>query len=62
MLFRSIILTASPFIAGGAISLLSPHFYGDVIHEPFIQMGLAGMGGWILIGNVIMRRMVDMRI
>jgi tight adherence protein B len=56
------ILTAAPFIAGGAISLLSPKFYGEVIHEPFIQTGLAAMGFWVFLGNVIMRRMVDMRI
>ena len=56
------ILTAAPFIAGGAISLLSPKFYGEVIHEPFIQTGLAAMGFWVFVGNVIMRRMVDMRI
>ena len=58
----ALILTAAPFVAGGAIFVLSPHFYGDVIHERFIQTGLIGMGVWVLIGNVIMRRMVDMRI
>lgn len=58
----AVILTAAPFIAGGAIFLLSPHFYGDVIHERFIQTGLIGMTVWVAVGNVIMRRMVDMRI
>jgi tight adherence protein B len=58
----ALILTAAPFIAGGSIFLLSPHFYGDVIHERFIQTGLIGMVIWIGIGNLIMRRMVDMRI
>ena len=58
----AIILTAAPFAAGGAIALLSPDFYGEVIHEPFIQTGLAAMGIWVAIGNIIMRRMVDMRI
>ena len=58
----AVILTAAPFTAGGALFLLSPHFYGDVIHERFIQVGLIGMGVWVAIGNLIMRRMVDMRI
>ena len=58
----AVILTAAPFFAGGAIFVLSPHFYGDVIHERFIQVGLIGMGIWVAIGNLIMRRMVDMRI
>ncbi len=58
----AMILTCAPLIAGGAISLLTPKFYGEVIHEPFIQMGLAGFAVWTLIGNMVMRKMVDMRI
>jgi tight adherence protein B len=56
------ILTAAPFIAGGAIHLLNPDFYGSVIHEPMIRFGLIGFGVWIAIGNIVMRKMVDMRI
>ncbi|MBP6545399.1 MAG: type II secretion system F family protein [Phenylobacterium sp.] len=58
----ALILTLAPFIAGGAIHLMSPDFYGEVLGEPFIQTGLIAMGVWIAIGNLIMRRMVDMRI
>jgi tight adherence protein B len=58
----AVILTAAPFIAGGALTLISPKFYGEVIHEPFIRTGLMGMGIWVFIGNVVMRRMVNMRI
>src|SRR5687768_5895019 len=56
------ILTAAPFAAVGLIMMISPNFYGDVIHEPFIQIGLAGLCTWMFIGNLIMRRMIDMRI
>ena len=28
----ALILTAAPFLAAGAIMLLSPEFYGEVIH------------------------------
>ena len=58
----AMILTSAPFIAVGMIMLVSPHFYGDVINEPLVKYGLAGMGFWIFLGNLIMRRMIDMRL
>jgi tight adherence protein B len=56
------ILTAAPFVAVGAIMIISPKFYGDVIHEPAVKYGLAAIGFWIFVGNMIMRRMIDMRL
>ncbi|MEW5685929.1 MAG: type II secretion system F family protein [Pseudomonadota bacterium] len=58
----AMILTAAPFLALGMIVLISPQFYGDVIHEPMVKFGLAGLGFWIFLGNMIMRRMIDMRL
>lgn len=58
----AMILTAAPFAVLGILTFASPHFYGDVIHETFIQYGLAGFGVWMFIGNLVMRRMIDMRI
>ena len=58
----AMILTSAPFIAVGMIMLISPAFYGDVIDEPLVKYGLAGMGFWIFLGNLIMRRMIDMRL
>jgi len=58
----AMILTAAPFVAMGAILLLSPKFYGDVIDDPIVKYGLAAIGFWIFLGNMIMRRMIDMRI
>ena len=49
-------------IASVMLWVMSPHFYGDVIGQRPIQMGLAMLGGWMFIGNMIMRRMIDMRI
>jgi tight adherence protein B len=40
----------------------SPHFYGDVIGDPIVKYGLMIVGVWMFIGNMIMRRMIDMRI
>jgi tight adherence protein B len=56
------ILTGAPFVAVGAIMLISPKFYGDVIDQPVVQWGLAAIGFWIFLGNMIMRRMIDMRL
>ena len=58
----AMILTAAPFLAIGMIVLISPKFYGDVIDEPMVKYGLAGLGFWIFLGNMIMRRMIDMRL
>ena len=35
---------------------------GDVIDVPMVKYGLAGLGFWIFLGNLIMRRMIDMRL
>jgi len=56
------ILTAAPIVTMGFITLSSPHFYGDVIHLPMIRIGLVVIGVWLLLGNLVMRRMIDMRI
>jgi len=58
----AMILTAAPFVAVGVIMLMSPKFYGDVIDEPLVRYGLAILGFWIFVGNMIMRRMIDMRL
>jgi len=56
------ILTSAPFVAIGMIMIISPKFYGEVIHEPAMQWTLAGCLTWIGIGNMIMRRMINMRL
>ncbi|WP_312165171.1 type II secretion system F family protein [Phenylobacterium sp.] len=58
----AMILTAAPFLAAGAIVILSPDFYGDVMHVPLVRIGLVVIGAWMLIGNLVMRKMIDMRI
>jgi tight adherence protein B len=58
----ALILTAAPFVSMGFIVISSPHFYGDVINEPMVKYGLIGMGVWMFIGNLVMRRMIDMRL
>jgi len=58
----AMILTSAPFVAMGFIMISSPHFYGDVIHEPVVKWGLTGLGVWMFIGNLVMRRMINLRL
>jgi tight adherence protein B len=56
------ILTAAPVVCFLFINIAQPHYYADVLHTRFIQIGLGVLGGLIVTGNLIMRRMIDMRI
>ena len=58
----AIILTSAPICVFILLWVASPHFYGDVINERPIQIGLAGLGSWMFVGNLVMRKMIDMRI
>jgi len=58
----AIILTSAPFAVLALLSFMSPHFYGEVIDEKPVQIGLGILGVWMFIGNMVMRRMIDMRI
>jgi len=58
----AIILTAAPILVMIFLQVASPHYYGDVIHVKGIRIGLGIIGSWLFIGNLVMRRMIDMRI
>ena len=58
----AMILTGAPLCVLVILQLVTPHFYGDVIGEPATQIGLGIMGFWMLMGNLVMRGMIDMRI
>lgn len=58
----ALILTAAPFVVLAAMHLMTPNFYGDVIHVPMIQYGLGGALVWMTIGNLVMRKMTNFRI
>jgi tight adherence protein B len=58
----AMILTAAPFVVVIGLQFSSPDFYGSVIHERFVQIGLGIIGTWMFLGNLVMRRMIDMRI
>ena len=66
------ILTAAPILTFAFVNLTSPHFYGDVMTSPVVKIamfnvpvakiGLGIFASWLLTGNLVMRRMIDMRI
>ncbi|MAK59536.1 MAG: pilus assembly protein TadB [Ponticaulis sp.] len=58
----AMILTSAPFLVGISLHLLTPHFYGEVIGEPMIQMGLGGFFLWMVIGNLVMRQMINFKV
>lgn len=58
----AIILTSAPFGVLILLSVMSPNFYGDIIGERPVQIGLGVLGFWMFLGNMVMRRMIDMRI
>ena len=58
----AMILTSAPIAAFAFLEIARPNFYGEVINTPFVQHGLIGLGTWMVIGNLVMRKMIDMRI
>jgi len=58
----AMILTAAPFAVGIMLQVIRPEFYGEVIGERSIQVGLAGLGVWMLLGILVMQRMVNFKI
>lgn len=58
----AMILNVAPILLYLAVRVTSPDFYGDVADEPLMKMGFAGAAIWMLIGNLIMRKMINFRI
>jgi tight adherence protein B len=58
----ALILTAAPICAVVLLQVSSPSYYGEVIHERDVQLTLGFVAFWMFIGNMVMRRMIDMRI
>jgi tight adherence protein B len=58
----AMILSALPVGLFIVIQFSSPDFYASVWNEDITKIALAVAGGWMLIGNFIMFRMVNFRI
>ncbi|MEX1251177.1 MAG: type II secretion system F family protein [Hyphomonas sp.] len=57
----AMILTSAPFMVMAAIHMLRPEFYGNVINDPLIQYGFAGLLVWMIIGNIVMNKMINFK-
>ena len=44
------------------INMAQPNYYAGVIHARFVQIGLGLLVGLLVLGNLVMQRMIDMRI
>ena len=44
------------------IHVVAPDFYGSIWHEDLTRKVLMMAGGWMMFGNLIMYRMVNLRI
>jgi tight adherence protein B len=56
------ILTGAPIVCFLFINMAQPHYYADVLHTRFVQIGLGLLVTLLVIGNLVMQRMIDMRI
>ena len=58
----ALILNSVPIAVMAFITIFTPHYYGDIIHETYIITGLAMAFGWMMVGNIAMHRMMNFRI
>jgi tight adherence protein B len=60
--WSAIILTILPFALFGVLTLTAPSFYGEVWKEPMVPIVLGASVVWVMVGNIIMFRMVNLEI
>ena len=58
----ALILNAAPIGMFLIINVAAPDFYGEVIHTNLVKYGLCGVVIWMIIGNLVMRRMINFKI
>lgn len=58
----AMILNIAPILLYLAVNMISPEFYGEVKDSPYVKWGLVGVVVWMVIGNLVMRRMINFRI
>lgn len=58
----AIILTAAPFAVMAILTVASPGYYTEVLQARVGQTWLAGFGLWMVVGNLVMRRMINMKV
>lgn len=56
------ILNIVPILLFAAVNIMSPEFYGDVSDVAFVKQGLIAAGIWMVIGNLVIRKMINFKI
>jgi tight adherence protein B len=57
----AMILNLAPFAVFMIVNIMTPDFYGQAWGHPFTKIGFAGALFWMVIGNLIMRRMINFK-
>jgi tight adherence protein B len=58
----ALILSSLPILIFAAIQIVTPEFYASVWDEDMTKKTLAAAGGWMMVGNFIMYRLVNFKI
>jgi len=58
----ALILNVVPILLFAAVNMLSPEFYGDVSDVDFVKQGLIAAAFWMVIGNLVIRKMINFKI
>jgi tight adherence protein B len=58
----AMILNLTPLAVFMIVNLIAPEFYGSVWDQPATKIGLGCAMFWMLVGNLIMRRMINFKI
>ncbi len=58
----ALILNAAPLIMFLLIRIAAPDFYGDISQNPTMMKAFIGVAIWMVIGNLVMRRMINFKI
>ncbi|MBV9627681.1 MAG: type II secretion system F family protein [Xanthobacteraceae bacterium] len=58
----AVVLSLMPFILFGGVSLISPSYFGEIRHEPLVYPALVYCALSLIIGNLVMYRMVNLRV
>jgi tight adherence protein B len=57
----AVVLSLIPFVLFGLIGLISPSYFGEVRHHPFVMPALIYAAISLLLGNIVMYRMVSLK-
>lgn len=57
----AMILNVTPFAVFALVNFISPTFYGEAWEHPITIYAFGGALGWMFVGNLIMRRMINFK-